>query len=76
MTDDIRRYTTDSAPGEQAFESTANEATTFFEEAFADAGNWYGSRASGILRTCVRVTLEYDGDSLTEENGTDGTQNR
>jgi hypothetical protein len=35
MIDDSHEFTTESSPGEQAFESAVTEAVAFFEAAFA-----------------------------------------
>ena len=61
MTDDNRRFETDSESGEQPFESTVDDAVAFFETAFSATGNWYGPRMSDILRVCVRAALESTG---------------
>jgi hypothetical protein len=66
MTDDNHEFTTESSPGEQAFESTVDDAVAFFETAFAAAENWYGPRASGVLRSCVRAALDAAGTASPE----------
>jgi len=61
MNDDSDTFTTESSPGEQASESTPDDAVAFFEAAFVTTGNWYGPRASGILQSSVRTALATDG---------------
>lgn len=61
-TDDTNdTFRTDGSPGEQAFESTVDDAVAFFETAFDANQHWYGPRATGILRSCVRATLKSGG---------------
>lgn len=69
MTDDNtdETFTTDSSPGEQAFESTVDEAVAFFKAAFDADENGYGPRTTGVLRTCVRATLTSEGFASPEQ---------
>jgi hypothetical protein len=63
-TDDT--FTTDGSPGEQAFESTVDDAVGFFETAFDTSEYGYGPRTSGVLRSCVRAALTTDGTASPE----------
>ena len=58
---DTHEFTTESSPGEQAFESTVNDAVEFFEAAFDTEENGDGARIAGALRECVRTALASDG---------------
>jgi hypothetical protein len=67
MTDDTHEFTTESNPGEQAFESTVNDAVAFFEAAFDAEENGYGARMAGALRGCVRAAFASDGSVSPEQ---------
>jgi hypothetical protein len=67
MTDDTHEFTTESSPGEQAFESTVNDAVAFFEAAFNAPESCYGTRMAGTLRGCIRTALAADGSVSSEQ---------
>jgi hypothetical protein len=66
-TDDTHEFTTDSSPGEQAFESTVDDAVEFFEAAFNAPESCYGTRMVGTLRGCIRTALASDGSVSPEQ---------
>jgi galactokinase len=66
-TDDTYEFTTDGSPGEQAFESTVDDAVGFFEAAFDANERYYGARMAGALRGCVRTALASDGSVSPEQ---------
>jgi hypothetical protein len=49
MTDDNHEFTTDSSPGEQAFENTVNDAIAFFEAAFDANESGYNTAMMGQM---------------------------
>ena len=59
MTDDT--FTTDSSPGEQAFESAVDDAVDFFENLIGtDSWDWYDQRNSRHLQIAIRAALWSD----------------
>jgi hypothetical protein len=71
MTDDTTdtedTFTTESSPGEQAFEKTVDDAVAFVEAAIDAEETWYGARMMQILRGCVRTALADDGSAPPEQ---------
>jgi hypothetical protein len=71
MTDDTTdtedTFTTESSPGEQAFESTVDDAVAFVEAAIDAEETWYGARMAGVLRGCARTSLASDGSVSPEQ---------
>ena len=60
MTESNRRFTTDSSPGEQNFERTANDATTYIAELLTSESEYWGPRMHAIVGTGVRAILRAD----------------
>lgn len=55
-------FTTDSSPGEQAFENTVDEAVAGIEKTITTSEvNGYGPRMARVLRSSVRESLAADG---------------
>lgn len=66
MNDTPDVFTTDSAPGEQSFEQTANDATTHIAELLGSKSEYWGPRMHATVRTGVRVALRTDGAATAE----------
>lgn len=66
MTSDIQ-FTTDSTPGEQAFERAVDSVTEAIEERFKTTGDSYGARMAGLLRMGVWISLADDGTTSVED---------
>ena len=65
-TDERDTFTTDSSPGDPAFESTVSEAVSFIENALDADDNWYGPRLGSVLQACVRTALRAEGEASPE----------
>lgn len=60
MNDVPETFTTDSAPGEEQFEMTAEKAVEQYRDRLYE-GYWYGPLTDGMLRQAVRASLADSG---------------